>query len=88
MTEATLLDGNLAAHFEGMTTEHFFTEEQFQRDVDYYRSQIIARRMLEAGLITTAQFNRLTELNRQSFLPFLVEIMPKLLDKSGCLSDI
>lgn len=78
MTQITLPDTDLAAALDGVTTEHFFAAEQFQRDVDYYRAQNIAKSMLDAGLISLSQFNKLTTLNRKSFSPFLHEIMPKM----------
>lgn len=81
MTQITLPDADLAAVLDGVTTDHFFTEEQFQRDIDYYRAQSIAKTMLGAGLISLSQFNKLTALNRKSFAPFLAEIMSKSLDK-------
>lgn len=78
MTQITLPDTDIAAAFDGVTTEYFFTAEQFQRDVDYYRAQNIAKSMLDTGLISLSQFNKLTALNRKSFSPFLHEIMPKM----------
>lgn len=78
MAQITLLDADLAAALDGVTTDRFFTDEQFQRDVDYYRAQTIAKTMLDTGLISLSQFNKLTVLNRKSFSPFLAEIMPKM----------
>mgnify|MGYP001397434154 CR=1 FL=1 len=78
MTQITLPDADIAAALEGVTTEHFFTEEQFQKDMDYYRAQSITKSMLDAGLISLSQFDKLTALNRKSFSPFLHEIMPKM----------
>ncbi len=78
MTQITLPDADLAAALDGVSTDHFFTEEQFQRDMDYYRAQTIAKTMLDAGLISLSQFDKLTALNRRSFSPFLAEIMPKM----------
>ena len=40
MTQITLPDADLAAALDGVSTDHFFTEEQFQRDMDYYLSLI------------------------------------------------
>lgn len=78
MTKIALLDADLTAALDGVTTDRFFTDEQFQRDVDYYRAQNIAKTMLDTGLISLSQFNKLTVLNRKSFSPFLAEIMPKM----------
>ena len=66
MTQITLPDADLAAALDGVSTDHFFTEEQFQRDVDYYRAQTIAKTMLDAGLISLSQFDKLTALNNSS----------------------
>jgi len=33
--------------------------------------------MLEKGLITLSEFNKITELNRKIFSPALAQIMPK-----------
>lgn len=78
-TELTSLpDNHLSASLKDITTDHFFTEEQLQHDVDYYRAQQIAKAMLDDDLITLEQFHHLTALNRNSFSPFLAEIMPKM----------
>ena len=83
MTQITLPISDLAAALDGVTTEHFFTEEQFQRDVDYFRAQQIAKAMLDAGLISLSQFDKLSNLNRKSFSPFLADIFPNTVDKSS-----
>lgn len=51
-------------------------QEQMQREVDYVRAQQILTSMLEKGLITLSEFNKITELNRKAFSPLLAEIMP------------
>ncbi len=50
-------------------------QEQMQREVDYVRAQQILTSMLEKGLITLSEFNKITELNRKTFSPLLAEIM-------------
>lgn len=52
------------------------TEEQMRKEYYYYLAQKIIKSMLEKGLITDDEFNRIMKLNRQSFSPNLVEIMP------------
>lgn len=52
------------------------TEEQMRKDYYYYLSQKIIKLMLDKGLITDDEFHRIMKLNRQSFSPNLVEIMP------------
>ena len=50
------------------------TENEF----DYYRAQKITDSLLSSGLISLSEFNKLTEINRKTFSPFWVEIMPKI----------
>ena len=83
MAEQNLLSNNhLAETYKGISTERYFTAEQFQRDIDYYRAQKIADSLFRSGLISLVQFNKLTELNRKSFSPFLAEIMPETVDNT------
>lgn len=51
-------------------------QEQLQREVDYMRAQRVLKSMLENGLISLSEFNKITALNRQSFSPALAQIMP------------
>lgn len=51
------------------------TPTQLQQDFNYYRAQKVAEAMLECGLISLVEYNKLTELNLKSFSPFLAEIM-------------
>ena len=50
--------------------------EALQREFDYYRAEKLLSKMLEKGLITEVEFNKIGALNRQTFSPFLKEIMP------------
>ena len=52
------------------------SQEQLQREFDYIQAEKLLRKMLKKGLITEAEFNKIEALNRQSFSPFLAEIMP------------
>lgn len=52
------------------------SQEQLQREFDYIQAEKLFRKMLQKGLITEAEFNKIDALNRQSFSPFLAEIMP------------
>ena len=83
MTQTTLPDSQLAAALDGVTTEHFFTPEQFQQDVDYYRAQQISKAMLDVGLISLSQFDKLSNMNRETFSPFLADIFPNTVDNSS-----
>lgn len=52
-------------------------QEQLQREVDYVRAQRILSFMLQNGLISLSEFNKITSLNRKSFSPALAQIMPE-----------
>lgn len=56
----------------------YFTKEKIQGDLDYRRAQDIARNMLDAGLISLAEFNKLTAINQETFSPVFAEIMPEI----------
>lgn len=52
------------------------SQEQLQRETDYARAQGILESLLQNGLISLSEFNKITELNRKSFSPSLAQIMP------------
>ena len=56
----------------------YFTQERIQGDLDYYMAQDIGKTMLDSGLISVAEFNKLTVINRETFSPLFAEIMPKI----------
>lgn len=55
-----------------------FTTEELEQEFEYYMAQKLLEKMLDTGLISANEFNRITEKNRQAFSPFLSEIMPKM----------
>ncbi len=57
------------------------SQEQLQREFDYIQAEKMLRKMLGKGLITEVEFNKIDALNRQTFSPFLAEIMcPGIVD--------
>jgi hypothetical protein len=52
------------------------SQEQLRREVDYARAQKILESMLNQGLISLSEFDKITTLNRESFSPAMAEIMP------------
>ena len=50
----------------------------FQNEYNYVLAQQITKRLFDKGLITEAEFNKITLKNRESFSPLLGRIMPKL----------
>ncbi len=55
----------------------YFTQERIQGDLNYKRAQAIAKTMLDSGLISVAEFNKLSDINLETFSPLFVEIYPK-----------
>ena len=55
-----------------------FTTEELEQEYDYYMAQKLLEKMLGTGIISVAEFNKITAKNRQTFSPFLSEIMPKM----------
>lgn len=51
---------------------------ELQKDYQYYLAQKAADELLANGLISLYEFNKLTQINRDTFSPDLVEIMPKI----------
>lgn len=52
------------------------SQEQLRREVDYVRAQQILGEMLNKGLISLSEFDKITAMNRESFSPMLAGIMP------------
>lgn len=62
--------------FESNDLKRRMSEEQIQREFNYIQAENILKKMLEKGLINELEFDRITELNRKTFSPFLAKIMP------------
>lgn len=54
------------------------TTEQLQRDAGYQKAQQLLQSLLDSGLISLSEYNKITLLNRKTFSPYLVEIMPDI----------
>ena len=55
----------------------YFTQERIQGDLDYKMAQQIAKSMLDSGLISSTEFNKLSDINLETFSPLFEEIYPK-----------
>ena len=55
----------------------YFTQERIQGNLDYKMAQQIAKSMLDSGLISSTEFNKLSDINLETFSPLFVEIYPK-----------
>ena len=51
---------------------------EIQQDYDYFIAQRASEALLSAGLISLVEFNKLSQLNRDTFSPMFVEIMPRI----------
>lgn len=75
-TKTVLQTTDIAAHLKSAPKP--LTDIELQQDYDYFMAQKTANMMLSAGLISLSEFNKLTQLNRDTFSPILAEIMPKI----------
>lgn len=57
--------------------KHEYTEEEMQREYDYLLAQQMTETLLENGLISQEEFNKITVKNREIFSPKLAAIMPQ-----------
>ena len=53
-------------------------QADIEQDYDFFQAQKVAENMLELGLISLSEFNKLSLKNRETFSPFWVEIMPEI----------
>ena len=53
-------------------------DEEPQRDFDFFVARQLLKKLLDKGLITLGEFDKITEKNRQTFSSYLSEIMPKI----------
>lgn len=53
------------------------SQDQLQREFDYMGGQMVLENLVQKGLISELEFNKITKLNRQSFTPALAQIMPE-----------
>ena len=58
--------------------EKNWAPEEVQRNYDFFMAQKAAELLLKNKLISLSEFDKLTELNRKTFYPYLVELMPKI----------
>ena len=67
----------VTAGFQNQTAERkLFTDEELQREFDYYMAQKLLEKLREADLISEGELDKKKKKNRQSFSPYLARIMP------------
>ncbi|ADL68361.1 conserved hypothetical protein [Thermoanaerobacterium thermosaccharolyticum DSM 571] len=51
------------------------TQEEIQREVDYWRAYKILQKMLKARLISEEEFHKIDKLNLKTFSPMYAQLM-------------
>lgn len=51
------------------------TEKQFYDEINYYRAEKLTKKMLDVGLITSDEYDRILDESRKIFVPYLAEIL-------------
>ena len=69
----TCLQGN---EHEKETAVRVITAEELRAEFAYELATDLLRQMLEKGIITQGEFNKIDAKNRASFSPHLAELMP------------
>lgn len=69
---------NISTSIPASSTPKPIQQTDIEQDYSFFQAQKIAKNMLELGLISLSEFNKLTGINRETFSPFWVEIMPKI----------
>lgn len=64
-----------AEQMEAAPKKHQYTEEEMQREYNYILAEKMTKKLLDKGLISVDEFNKISERNRQNFCPYLSEIM-------------
>ena len=54
---------------------HRLTEKQFYDEINYHRAEKLTRKMLDQGLITHDECDRILAEARKIFVPYLAEIL-------------
>ena len=61
-------------------------QQKIIEEVNYHKAQSITEFLYNSGLISFDEYDKLTQLNRLSFSPLFVDLLPKTLDLSGSQS--
>ncbi|MDO4515002.1 MAG: hypothetical protein Q4B72_13345 [Lachnospiraceae bacterium] len=57
------------------TPARVMTEEAMRDDLNYRMAQDLTKQMLENGLISLSEYDKITALNKKKFRPFLAELL-------------
>lgn len=56
--------------------KHQYTEEEMQSEYNYIRAGQMTKKLLDKGMITEEEYNKIMDKNRQTFCPFLSDLYP------------
>ena len=54
---------------------HRLTDKQLYDEINYHRAEKMTKKMLDAGLITSEEHDRILAEARKIFVPFLAELL-------------
>ena len=74
----TLMQENITTHIPAFAAPKPIQQSDIEQDFNFFQAQKVAENMLELGLISLSEFNKLSLKNRETFSPFWVEIMPEI----------
>lgn len=52
------------------------TDREMQNEYDYFLAEQLTKKLLDKGLISVDEFDKIMAKNRQSFSPFISKIIP------------
>ena len=52
------------------------TNEEMQNEYNYYLAEQLTKKLLDEGLISSDEFDKIMEKNRKTFSPFISKIIP------------
>lgn len=55
-------------------------------EINYHKAQALTELLYASDMITFDEYDKLTEINRQTFSPLFTDLLPKTLDKSSVQS--
>ncbi len=58
-------------------------QQKILNEIGYYKAQAITELLYTKGFITFDEYDKLTKINRQTFSPMYVDLLPKPLEKSS-----
>jgi len=61
----------------------FMEQQKIIDELNYYKAQALTELLYAKDMITFDEYDKLTDLNRQTFSPLYADLLPKSLEKSS-----